>query len=66
MQIQVPQLGLAAYVKMMGATLLKVDGKTFHFESDKTTQEWRALYANSESMRHDSLVCDLRLFLRPQ
>jgi hypothetical protein len=65
MQIQVTQLGLAAYVKMNGATLLKVENKVFHFESDKTTPEWRAQYANSESMQHDSLVCDLRLFLRP-
>lgn len=66
MQIQVQQLGLAAYVRMKGAILLKVENKIFHFESGKTTQEWRELYANSESMQHDSLVCDLRNFLRPQ
>lgn len=66
MQIQITQLGLAAYVRMKGATLQKVENKVFYFESEKTTQEWRELYANSESMQHDSLVCDLRFFLRPQ
>lgn len=64
MQIQVQQLGLAAYVKLKGATLIKVENRLFYFESDKTTQEWRELYVNSESMQHDSLVCDLREFLR--
>jgi len=64
MQIEVQQLGLAAYIKMKGATLLKVENKVFHFESDKTTSEWRSQYANSESMQHDALVCDLRNFLR--
>lgn len=65
MQIQIGQLGLAAYVRMKGATLVKVENKIFYFESDKTVQEWRSLYANSESMQHDALVCDLRAFLRP-
>ncbi len=62
--IQVPQLGLAAYIRMQGQTLLKVENKIFFFESDRTVSEWRAEYVNSESMRHDSLVCDLRQFLR--
>lgn len=62
--ISVAQLGLAAYVKMKGATLLSVDNKIFKFQSEKTTQEWRAEYSNSESMRHDSLVCELRNFMR--
>ncbi len=62
--IQIPQLGLAAYVRMKGDKLLKVENKVFYFESEKTTAEWRAEYANSESMRHDALVCDLRQFLR--
>jgi len=64
MRIQVPQLGLAAYVSMKGGTLIKVENKVFHFESDKTTMEWRAEYANSESSRHDAVVCDFREFMR--
>lgn len=65
MLIQIPQLGLAAYLRMKGAVLVKVENKIFHFESDKTVNEWRAEYSNSESMQHDALVCDLRQFLRP-
>lgn len=65
MLIQITQLGLAAYVKMQGATLLKVEQKVFHFESDKNSAEWRTAYANSESMKHDALVCELRQHLRP-
>lgn len=63
MRIHVHQLGLAAYIRMKGATLLEVSDRTFHFESDKTVSQWRAEYANSESMAHDALVCELRQFL---
>lgn len=65
MQIQIQQLGLAAYVRMKGATLIEVSGRRFVFESEKTEQEWRVEYSGSESMRHDSLVCELRNFLKP-
>ena len=65
MQIQINKLGLAAYVQMKGGALIKVENKIFHFESEKTAQEWRELYTNSESMQHDSLVCNLRNFLKP-
>ncbi len=62
--IQVTQLGLAAYIRMNGSTLVKVENRVFHFASTKTTAEWRTEYSNSESMRHDSFVCDLREFLK--
>ena len=62
--IQINQLGLAAYVKLKGAKLLKVENKVFHFESSRSTVDWRTEYANSECMKHDSLVCDLRNFIR--
>jgi hypothetical protein len=63
MQIQITQLGLAAYVQMKGAKLLRTEKKVFHFESEKTAGEWRTEYANSESMKHDALVCELRQHL---
>lgn len=64
MTIQVTQLGLAAFIKMRGAKLLRCENKVFHFESDKTASEWRTEYSNSESMQHDSLVCELRNHLK--
>jgi hypothetical protein len=63
MNIQVTQLGLAAYIQMKGAKLLKVEGRHFHFESDKTLSAWKVEYANSECSRHDALVCELRSHL---
>lgn len=64
MVIQIRQLGLAAFVKMCGAKLVKVDGKEFFFESEKTMQQWRVEYNNSCCMRHDALVCELRHHLK--
>lgn len=64
MKIAVNQLGLAAYIKMNGATLESVEGKTFLFESEKSVGEWRVAYNNSCCMRHDALVCELRFFLK--
>ena len=58
------QLGLAAFVKMNGADLLSVEGKTFAFESDKTVAQWRVAYNNSCCMKHDALVCEMRRHLR--
>ena len=62
--IQINQLGLAAYVKMHGDPLVKVENKTFFFESEKSAAQWRQEYMNSESMRHDSLVCEMRVFMK--
>lgn len=64
MIIIVRQLGLAAYIKMQGEELVKVEGKDFHFTSKKTLAEYRVDYHNSCCMRHDSLVCDLRQHLK--
>lgn len=64
MRISVSQLGLAAYVKMSGAQLVQVEGKTFVFESEKTVSEWRVEYNNSCCMKHDTLVCELRHHLK--
>ncbi len=64
MLIAVNQLGLAAYIKMKGAKLTGVVGKTFTFESDKSVSEWRVEYNNSCCMQHDVWVCELRNHLR--
>ena len=64
MNIAVNQLGLAAYIKMKGAELLKVEGKTFLFKSDKSLHDWRVDYTNSCCMKHDTLVCEMRHYLK--
>jgi len=60
MSITISQLGLAAYVKMMGANLVSIEDKKFVFESDLTVSEWRVRYNNSCCMKHDTLVCEMR------
>lgn len=62
--IEVNQLGLAAYIKMKGVPLVKVEGRTFVFESEKPVGVWRVEYNNSCCMRHDVLVCELRHHLK--
>lgn len=62
--VKVKQLGLAAFMKMKGATLLSVEDKQFMFETDHAESEWRLLYSNSCCNKHDSIVCDLRQFLK--
>lgn len=64
MRISINQLGLAAYIKMSGALLKTVEGKTFIFESDKSVSDWRVEYNNSCCMKHDTLVCELRHHLK--
>lgn len=62
--INVKHLGLAAYIKMKGVSLLRVEGREFVFDSPKTVQEWRVDYNNSCCMKHDALVCELRHHLQ--
>jgi hypothetical protein len=64
MIIQVNALGLAAFIKMKGCTLLKVEKKVFHFDSERSAAEWRLEYSNSDCQRHDALVCELREHIR--
>lgn len=64
MQIQVSHLGLAAYIKMKGAMLVKVEAKVFFFDSDRTVGQWRVEYNNSCCMKHDTMVCELRHHLK--
>lgn len=59
-QIRIQKLGLAAFVKMKGATLIAVEDRAFVFESEKSETEWQLEYSNSCCMQHDALVCQLR------
>ena len=65
-QVSVTHLGLAAYMRMQGAKIIRVEGKTFLFESDRPIGEWRVEYNNSCCMRHDTFVCELRHNLKAQ
>lgn len=58
--VEIRHLGLAAYLKMKDAHLVRVEGKSFFFESDRSLKDWRVDYNNSCCMKHDSLVCELR------
>lgn len=62
--IEVGHLGLAAYIKMHGQKLLRVDERKFVFESPRPLSEWRVDYNNSCCMKHDTLVCELRHHLK--
>lgn len=63
-RIQVRQLGLAAFLKMKGIPLLEVADRAFIFDSDATLEEWNSLYDESCCKTHDTLVCELRRFLK--
>lgn len=64
--IRVRQLGLAAFIRMNGAELVKVENKEFHLDTDKSLDQWRLDYNNSCCMKHDALVCELRHFISPR
>lgn len=63
-EVGVKHLGLAAFIKMNNAVLVRVEEKIFFFESDRSVREWRIAYNNSCCMRHDALVCELRHHLK--
>lgn len=62
-EIKVKGLGLAAYIKMKGATLLRMEDRYFIFESHTSLEAWRVQYSNSCCHTHDALVCEMRNFL---
>lgn len=63
MLVQTRKLGLAAYIKMQGGTLIKADKGNFEFESDTPLQSWEIEYSNSCCHRHDSELINLRNLL---
>jgi len=63
MKLEIGNLGLAAYMKMMGCKLNKVNGKVFVFELSEngmSEEEWRIQYFNSCCFRHDTELMMLR------
>ena len=61
--IKIKELGLAAFIKINGGTLVSFEGRDFSFESDKTVDQWRVLYYNSCCYKHDNELLQLRKFL---
>ena len=64
MKLEVKRLGLAAFMKVNGCSLLKFNNNVFHFESDKSINDWEIEYTNSCCSKHDSEVCELRKFYK--
>lgn len=69
-------LGLAAFMKMKGCKLLKVENRTFYFNFDKHNLKekdkqfcndikvWEIEYLNSECLEHDTILMSLRKMLK--
>lgn len=64
MEIEVRELGLAAYLKIKGTRMLRYNSmeSAFVFESDMTLDEWRVEYFQSDCYQHDKEVMSLRQF----
>jgi hypothetical protein len=67
--IKVRQLGLAAYIKMKAiptsadrTCFIGYEGSLYIFESDRTEDEWRIEYINSECSAFDNCLRELREF----
>ena len=68
MTLEIDNLGLAAYMKMNGSKLIRVEGKKFVFEERDmiTEDEWRIKYFNSCCFRHDTELMMLRKLVSRQ
>ena len=68
MILEIDNLGLAAYMKMNGSKLIRVDGKKFVFEESDgmSEEEWRIKYFNSCCFRHDTELMMLRKLVSRQ
>ncbi|MEE8113272.1 MAG: hypothetical protein V3T23_02845 [Nitrososphaerales archaeon] len=64
MDVEIKQLGLAAYVKINGGKIRGYQNGKFIMDTDKSEQEWEIEYMNSESFKHDSEVMYLRKLMR--
>ena len=62
MKAKIQNIGLAAYAKLRGHRLIEVleHGFVFDMPDDYCQQAMDVEYANSESCRHDTEVCNLR------
>lgn len=64
MEVEVRELGLAAYLRIKKVLMLRYDPQVgaFVFESDKTLDEWRVDYMGTDCFQHDKEVMSLRQF----
>lgn len=60
MRVVVKNLGLAAYIKLQGGQIVGSTAHTIVFETDRTGQEWRQSYANSDFARFNSELINLQ------
>lgn len=62
--VKVSELGLAAYLRIKGVSMVSFDKVTssYHFDSDRTLDEWRVEYMGTECYQHDKEVMSLRQF----
>jgi len=61
-EISVDKLGLAAYMKMKGCQVVRVQPRAIIFDIDdqKDMQAWTLEYSQSCCRLHDFNLCDLR------
>ncbi len=57
-------LGLAAYIKVNGGELSRIDGNCFVFFSDKSERDWGIAYSNSNESRFNSTLIELNKLRR--
>lgn len=63
---ETPDLGLAAYISMQWlekdgwAKCIGLKGNIWHFESDRTKEQWKVAYLSSESRNHDVTLMSMR------
>lgn len=60
MRVVVKNDGLAAFIKMQGGKIISATDKTVTFDSDKTGQEWRTAYVNSEFSSFNGQLIEIR------
>lgn len=64
MNVQVKNLGLAAYMRLQGAEIIHATAQGVTFETDRTGQEWRTAYANSEFSRFNGMLIEIQKLKR--
>jgi hypothetical protein len=58
--IVVKKLGLAAYMKLRGSSVLRSENRIFTMDSlGKSPSEWEIEYANSEASKFNSCLIEL-------
>lgn len=64
MEVEVRELGLAAYLRIKKVPMLSFDNHSgsFIFDSPKTLDEWRTEYMHTDCYQHDKEVMSLRQF----